>query len=175
MRRGIAALSLATAGFGLGMAPAAAGGGGGCYEMTEGTGTAVELIDMCFTPSVLRVAPGTEVTWSNEDLMDHVVTGTGWGLDAMLAPGDRGSHRFVEAGAYPYTCHLHPGMNGVVLVGDAPAAPAATVDVSDAAPVADTDPSAGGTSPLGAGAVGAAAGLAAGVAGARAWPRRRPG
>jgi hypothetical protein len=47
-----------------------------------------------------------------------VVVGVGWGAGTQLASGDSTSHRFDEEGAFPYTCNLHPGMNGVVLVGD---------------------------------------------------------
>lgn len=182
MRRVLALVALVTAGFGVGVglaAPAAAGGGGGCHEMTEGAGDAVELVDFCFTPSVLRVAPGTEATWTNQDLVEHVVVGTGWSLDSMLGAGDSGSHRFDDAGTYPYTCYLHPGMNGVVLVGDAAgASSSASDDGNEVAELAGAARAAssgddGGTSPMGAGAVGAVAGLTAGAVGARVWPRRR--
>ena len=36
----------------------------------------------------------------------------------MLSTGDSWSHTFTEAGIYPYTCTLHPGMSAVVFVGD---------------------------------------------------------
>ncbi len=182
MRRLLALVSLTLAGcaVGVGFAAQAGAGGGGCHEMTEGSGDAVELVGFCFTPSVLRVTPGTEVSWTNEDQVDHVVTGTGWGLDATLGAGDSGTHRFPEAGTYPYTCYLHPGMNGVVLVGDETSAfPRSMSDDRDgmtgvaleSAPIASTGDD---TSPVGAGAVGAVAGLAAGVVGTRLWSRRRP-
>lgn len=185
MRRVLVLVALTTAGAagGLAWAGSAAagggGGGGGCHEMTEGSGSAVDLAGFCFAPSLLRVAPGTEVTWTNRDPADHVVAGTGWVLQTTLAAGATGAHRFDDPGIYPYTCYLHPGMNGVVLVGeDAGAAdPAAGPDdaaltepiVAVGAGEADGD----GTQPLAAAAVGAGAGLAAGLLGARRWPRRR--
>ena len=46
----------------LAAAPPAAAGGGCHAPATEGRGTTVALTDLCFTPTVLRVAPGTEVT-----------------------------------------------------------------------------------------------------------------
>lgn len=118
---GMRRLLLASAAlFVLASAPAAAAGvagGGGCYEATEGTGTVVELVGACFTPSVLRVEPGTTIEFVNRDQMVHVVAGIGWG-SADLAPGDRTSHRFDEPGTYAYSCYLHPTMNGAVVVGD---------------------------------------------------------
>src|SRR5687768_5418921 len=98
--------------------------GGGCHgAQTEGTGTTVEMTGMCFTPTVLHVDPGTEVEWINRDPLAHVVIGVGWGDWQELGNGDAVTHRFDEAGTFPYTCNLHPGMNGVVVVGDAPAQP----------------------------------------------------
>jgi plastocyanin len=107
-------------------APARAGGG--CHgEATEATGTVVVLAERCFGPTVLRVAPGAKVTWINRDYDVHNVTGFGyrWGTQGDLRRGDRFSTTFSSQGVYPYTCYLHPGMNGAVVVGEV-AAPAAT-------------------------------------------------
>jgi hypothetical protein len=51
-----ALLTLVLSGIALAIpAPASAGGGGGCVEVTEGTGTTVELLNSCITPTLLRV------------------------------------------------------------------------------------------------------------------------
>ena len=116
----LASTALLGSGLGLALAPAAAaagGGGGGCHETSEGTGTAVEMVEMCFTPTVLRVGEGTTVSFANRDSMTHVVTGVGWGAPDLV-PGAETSQRFDEPGTYPYSCYLHPTMNGVVIVGD---------------------------------------------------------
>ena len=73
---------------------------------------------MCITPTALHVDPGTEVTFVNRDPLAHVVVGVGWGEWTELGTGDETTHRFDETGSFPYTCNLHPGMSGVVLVGD---------------------------------------------------------
>lgn len=121
--------------------------GGGCHgEATEGTGAQVVLAQRCFGPTILRVAPGTKVTWINEDDDIHNVTGFGyrWGTQDDLSKGDRFSSTFQSRGVFPYTCYLHPGMNGAVVVGDAaPAldsgiAPDSDVVVSDDAPKGTT-------------------------------------
>lgn len=110
--------------------PAApAGAGGGCHS-GDGpgagravAGTEVQMAMMCFQPRVVAVPPGTTVRFTNQDEVVHVVVGTGWGSGDQLATGQSVEHRFPEAGIYPYSCYLHPGMNGAVVVGDAAPAP----------------------------------------------------
>jgi hypothetical protein len=67
------------------------------------------------------VAPGTKVTWLNKDSDVHNVTGFGyrWGTQGDIREGERFSTTFQSRGVFPYTCYLHPGMNGAVVVGDA--------------------------------------------------------
>lgn len=102
------------------LTPAPGGAGGGCHgAQTEGSGSTVEMAGMCFTPTALHVEPGTEVTFVNRDSLAHVVVGVGWGDWEELGTGDEVTHRFDETGSFPYTCNLHAGMSGVVLVGDA--------------------------------------------------------
>ena len=104
----------------VGMAPASAGGG--CFHgpPTDGTGRAVAITDNCFQATVLRVAPGTRVTWTNRDPWAHTVTGVGgtWGDLEQVASGASYSYRFDADGVYLYSCLLHPGMVGAVVVGD---------------------------------------------------------
>ena len=94
--------------------------GGGCHqpEATSGTGDRVELRGGCFSPSILRVEPGTTVTFVNADPYQHALSGVNLGGYDDLAPGASVQHRFEEPGTYPYMCHLHPGMSGVAVVGD---------------------------------------------------------
>ena len=101
----------------LAAAPAAAGGG--CHApATEARGTTVALADLCFSPTVLRVAPGTEVTFVNRDTITHPLSRPGgdWYWDGE--GGTRSTVRLDEAGTYPFFCYAHPGMVGVVVVGD---------------------------------------------------------
>jgi plastocyanin len=97
--------------------------GGGCLHgtpATDGGGTTVEMIDMCFTPTVLHTSPGDTVTFVNRDDFDHTVTGVGgtWGTADDLHAGDRIAYSFDENGVYVYVCFLHPGMAGAIVVGD---------------------------------------------------------
>jgi plastocyanin len=97
--------------------PAAAGGG--CHRgMTQGTGDRVEMVDACFTPSILQIAPGTEVTFANEDPTVHNVSAWDWGQPDDMMKGDSFTALFTEEGIYPFACSYHPGMTGAVVVGD---------------------------------------------------------
>jgi plastocyanin len=104
----------------LGGRPALAGGGGCFQSDTQGAGTTVALTERCFSPTVLYVQPGGTVTWKNEDGMRHVVAGSlnSWGPPVTLEAGEVTTHPFTTAGIFPYSCPLHYGMNGVVIVGD---------------------------------------------------------
>ena len=118
MRRLIAAVCVIAGSMFVGAAPADAGGG--CHEPapTEGTGSAVEMRGACFTPTVLRVEPGTTVTFVNRDEFQHDLSGTSLASFDQLSAGDTVQHRFDLPGTYSYMCHLHPGMSGAVVVGD---------------------------------------------------------
>jgi plastocyanin len=112
---------------------AAGGGGGGCHSpATEGRGATLALRDMCFSPTVLRVAEGSEVTIVNRDQLDHPLgrPGGDWGWEGPI--GDRTTVRLDGAGTYPFFCYAHPGMVGVVVVGDGQGTGSPVVEVADA-------------------------------------------
>lgn len=96
--------------------------GGGCHQVpTASRGNTVDVTDLCFVSTVLYVKPGTDVTWTNRDSMTHVVVGVGdmWGdPNISLLQGDTVSYRFDQDGVYPYSCLIHPGMVGAIVVGD---------------------------------------------------------
>jgi plastocyanin len=105
--------------------PAAAGGGGCSQEATNATATGgdeamVEMVDMCFTPSVLQVEPGSGVTFVNRDVgITHNVGGNGlWGSVEDMHEGDVLTATFDDPGTYPYACSYHVGMTGAIIVGD---------------------------------------------------------
>jgi plastocyanin len=80
--------------------------------------TEVEARDLKFLPPAIEVPPGTEVTWRFVDgAVPHNVKGDGFASETQ----SRGSfsHRFERAGEFRYTCDLHAGMDGrVVVAGD---------------------------------------------------------
>jgi len=108
--------------------------GGGCHRDVNGNvhndaTTSVVRMDFCsFEPTVARVPVGGEVTFLNTATNEHVVVGRAstWGGDS-LRPGDQLAQRFDRAGVFPYTCPLHPGMVGAIVVGEADLVPAAAI------------------------------------------------
>ncbi len=101
--------------------PASASGGGGCGgPVTDEAGTAVEIRGFCFSPTILRVGAGQEVSFRNTDPTTHNVLGANatWGGYDSLRRGAEVAYRFEESGVYPYVCVFHPGMVGAVVVGD---------------------------------------------------------
>jgi plastocyanin len=79
--------------------------------------TQVDAKDLKFLPPAIQVRPGTEVTWRFEDgSVPHNVKGDGFLSDNQA----RGTfvHRFTRPGEYRYTCTLHAGMDGRVVVAD---------------------------------------------------------
>jgi plastocyanin len=103
----------------------AGGGGGGCHEgLTDAPTSEVVIDSSCFTPTIVRLQTGGTVTWKNADEMPHSVLGAGgaWGSsrqnEIFLQPGQAFSHTFEVGGIFPYYCSVHPGMIGVVSVGE---------------------------------------------------------
>lgn len=128
-RRAIAVTLLALTTWTVGSIPTASAGGGGCAELTEGSGSTVEILYSCITPTILRIEPGRTVTFVNRDSYRHVLTGAGYGWydeDGWFRPGEAIEVTFERNGVYPYQCYLHPGMTGAVVVGDGSGPGAAT-------------------------------------------------
>ena len=112
-------------------------GHGGAGEPPAATGThSVDIANRAFAPARLAVLSGDSVEWRNHDLMLHNVTASQAGLaSGALSRGERYTHRFTAAGAYPYVCTLHPFMQGRVDVHPAllEAAPSSVVAGRDVA------------------------------------------
>jgi plastocyanin len=144
----LAATSLVVA---LAAAPASpAAAGGGCHGEdgsvhTEGPSTVVKMELCSFVPTVVHVPLGTTVRFLNSAPIEHLVVGERrtWGTDDTLQPGDEISHRFDGPGVFPFSCPLHPGMVGAIVVGGADAAgaaPGAPASAPSAGLAADADP-----------------------------------
>ena len=101
--------------------------GGGCHDRshTEAAGSSVDLKMNCFKPSVLSVEPGTTVTFTNRDDVEHAISGNSIDEWKTLDAGASTTQRYDTPGTYAYMCHLHPAMTGAVVVGT-PALAAAT-------------------------------------------------
>lgn len=72
-----------------------------------------------FAPTMLTVAKGTRVVWSNTTDAPHTVTSdTGTTLaSSMINPsGGTFSFTFTQPGTYSYHCTVHPYMKGTIVV-----------------------------------------------------------
>src|SRR5215208_606474 len=80
--------------------------------------TIVVIRDFAFTPSTVRVRPGTRVTWVNCGAAgeeSHTSTAdAGLWNSGLLAPGSTFTREFPAAGSFPYHCQPHPGMIATV-------------------------------------------------------------
>ena len=130
-------------GLALALAPSTAAGDP-CYHgytIPPATTAATNRVTMepcAFVPTTARVAPGSTVTFANVSGENHLVTGSNarWGdRDAEISAGKSLSVRFDQPGIYAYSCALHRGMTGVIVVGDIAtddaAAAAATTNAPD--------------------------------------------
>jgi plastocyanin len=127
--------------------PAALAGGYCHTPATDGRGTTVTVEDYCYSPTVLRVPSGGRVTFVNADKVAHPTVGRGSDWYADVGAAGRATIRFDKPGIYPYFCHTHIGMIGVVVVGDGRGEAAAPVVVANP-PAAR--PAAGTTEPAAA-------------------------
>lgn len=119
----LAALMVPAVGAALLLNGQTAAGGGGCrgVAVTEASGSAVTMNDSCFLPTVLHAEPGATVSFTNPSAQPHTVSGANaeWGnYEEVRSGGGSVTVTFDKPGTYPYFCFVHPGMIGVVVVGD---------------------------------------------------------
>jgi plastocyanin len=75
----------------------------------------VMVVADAFSPAVIEVPVGTEVTWTFADTEEHNVIFDRFGSNVELTGSFR--HIFETAGEFPYVCTLHPlSMKGRVIV-----------------------------------------------------------
>ena len=81
-----------------------------------------------FQPVSVTVGKGGVVTWTNADTVPHTVTADDGSFDSdILMPGQTFSYQFDTPGTVGYSCILHAGMKGEVVVSELQA------DAADAA------------------------------------------
>jgi plastocyanin len=110
--------------------------------VTDEAATHVRIGECAFVPTIARVPVGSTVTFTNGSVMDHEVAGANltWGAaQTPIAPARSVEHTFAAAGVYPYSCMIHPGMTGAIVVGDGGVAAvgAVTPPAVDATPEAN--------------------------------------
>jgi plastocyanin len=87
----------------------------------SGDGSQVSLLTTSFSPQLLTVSAGTEVTWVNTTSTTHTITPdqhTQWQRREMSNSGETFTVRFDTPGSYEYYCEPHQsvGMTGRITV-----------------------------------------------------------
>lgn len=90
----------------------------------------VSIMGNSFHPKILQIAPGTKVTWTNEDVFTYIggeyagihnvvamkTPEGGVFASPMLAHAESHTHTFEISGQYDYICVPHPYMKGRIIV-----------------------------------------------------------
>jgi plastocyanin len=82
---------------------------------TSGAQVEVTIEGFAFHPATITIAPGTTVTWINQDSVAHTVALAGT-ESPRLDKGDSWSYTFDIAGTFDYICGIHPSMKGRIIV-----------------------------------------------------------
>jgi len=89
----------------------------GAQGPAKSQGIEVKIDNFSFLPQDITVAPGTMVTWVNQDDIPHTVTSTADLFKSKpLDTDDKFSFTFDKSGTYEYHCSIHPKMTGKVIV-----------------------------------------------------------
>ncbi|MFY9644898.1 MAG: cupredoxin family copper-binding protein [Terriglobales bacterium] len=77
----------------------------------------VRIDNFSFTPPVLTVKAGTQVTWTNADDIPHTVVSEDRSFKSkVLDTNDTFTFTPTKPGSYPYFCSIHPKMTGKLVV-----------------------------------------------------------
>jgi plastocyanin len=97
----------------------------------QGKTMTVSIKNFAFDPPNATVAPGTSVTWVNDDQVPHTATANDGAFDSgTLQPGQSYSFAFDKPGTYTYHCNIHPDMTATVSVSGASASASPTASAS---------------------------------------------
>lgn len=104
-------------------APSSASADGGATgsavppETSSVSAPEVKIDNFAFTPGVITVKAGTQVTWINHDDIPHTVDSTqGKFKSAAMDTDDKFQFRFDEPGEFLFFCRMHPKMTGKIIV-----------------------------------------------------------
>lgn len=101
--------------------PGTNAGSGNAPPIHAGDAT-IDMVDMTFSPEVLRIHVGATVTWRNLEDMGHTVSpndeaqwgtaGSGNAPDQWMMKDATWSHTFSAPGTYDYRCLPHATRSG---------------------------------------------------------------
>lgn len=85
--------------------------------VAAGEEVTVSIDNFTFNPAEVTVAPGTTVTWVNNDDIPHTVVDKKQAFRSKVIDTEgKYSFTFNTAGDFTYFCSLHPHMTGKVVV-----------------------------------------------------------
>jgi plastocyanin len=96
--------------------PPSTGQPAAAVTVPAGAQAKVSITNFAFDSAVISVKVGTEVVWTNNDIVAHTVTFKDVADSPVLNRGDRFSRTFPAPGNYAYICSIHPFMHGTVVV-----------------------------------------------------------
>src|SRR5215217_3928620 len=111
----------------------------------QGKTMTVNIKNFAFNPPNVTVAPGTTVTWVNNDQTAHTATATdpaGAFDSGTLQPGQSYSFTFDKPGTYAYHCNIHPDMTATVTVSGASGSSSGSASASSSGSSTATSPTA---------------------------------
>lgn len=77
----------------------------------------VKIDNFSFTPSILAVKAGTQITWTNADDIPHTVVSNDQSFKSkVLDTDEKFTFTASKPGTYSYFCSIHPKMTGKVVV-----------------------------------------------------------
>jgi plastocyanin len=90
---------------------------------TDGDSVTVRMLAETFSPAEVTISVGQSVTWTNDAAIAHTITpanpaqpGAWTNIIVPATTGFATAVRFQVAGTFNYTCLVHAGMNGRVIV-----------------------------------------------------------
>jgi plastocyanin len=77
----------------------------------------VGIKDYAFSPSTLTIQKGANVTWRNDDSVEHQITSDSQAFSSPLfGTGGTYTYQFNTTGTFPYHCSIHTYMKGTIVV-----------------------------------------------------------
>ena len=89
-------------------------GGDDAAEVATEPGTVI-LRPATFAPEEIEIRVGETVTWKWREKVGHNIVGKG-GIAKKVADSGTYAHTFEKRGTFDYSCTIHPGMTGSVVV-----------------------------------------------------------
>ncbi|MFZ3265883.1 MAG: cupredoxin family copper-binding protein [Terriglobales bacterium] len=89
----------------------------GASSGAQSSSVEITIDNFSFTPAIVTVKTGTQITWKNRDDIPHtVVSSDNLFKSKALDTDDTFSFTPSKPGTYLYFCSLHPKMTGKVVV-----------------------------------------------------------